>query len=351
MIESLRVRLGAEAFTKHVGGVRRVALELASALSSAGIDVSADRRLLERVGMSTTQPNGLARMRLQAAEFAFPLRGSERSRPGVHHALYYDFLLPTSRWPIVSTIHDMIHEVFGEGTSRLSLAKRQSVRNAKAIVAISETTAADAQRILHIDSPIHVVPHGISGTFLAHKAAAAPSLGLSDELLFVGSRGGYKNFELLLEVLATDSRLRDLRLTIVGGAVTPAEELAHWRERLGEHRVHFAGRITDGELRNLYSRSAAFVLPSRYEGFGLPVLEAMAVGCPVACSTGGSLPEVASGHAQMFDAGSARQCADAILAAISMRQEDRQAARAYAHEFTWERAAQKYRSIYEMILQ
>jgi mannosyltransferase len=350
MTSSVRVRLGAEGFTKHVGGVRRVALELAAALSSVGAEVSADRRLLERVGMSSTQPSGLDRVRLQAAEFVFPLRSSGRSGTGVHHALYYDFLLPTSGWPIVSTVHDMIHEIFGEGTARLTLAKRQSVRNAKAVVAVSKATAADAERLLQISAPIHVVPHGISGTFLAEQGSAAPALGPSDELLFVGSRGSYKNFDLLLEALATDPRLRDLRLTIVGGRVPPANELAHWREQLGEQRVFYAGRITDEELRDLYGRSAAFVLPSRYEGFGLPVLEAMAVGCPVACSTGGSLPEVAAGHAQMFDARSTRQCGDAILSAVSLGQEERQAAKSYAQEFTWERAAQMYRSIYDLIL-
>jgi glycosyltransferase involved in cell wall biosynthesis len=350
MTKSLQVRLGAEGFTKHVGGVRRVALELATALAATGMEVSVNNELLERVGMSTPQPCGVERVRLQAAEFMFPFRSASRSTAGVHHALYYDFLLASHNWPIVTTIHDMIHELFGEGTSRLTLAKRQSVRNAAAIVAISETTASDARRLLHVKGPIHVVPHGISATFLNHAGSPAPRLQSSDTVLYVGSRAGYKNFELLLEVLATDPRLRDVRLTVVGGSTPLANELAHWATLLGQHRVIYAGRASDDELRDLYGQSAAFVLPSRYEGFGLPVLEAMAVGCPVACSSAGSLPEVAAGHADLFDAGSPVECADAILSAMAKGPEARQAARAYASSFTWERAALMYRSIYEQVL-
>jgi glycosyltransferase involved in cell wall biosynthesis len=349
MTDPVRVRLGAEGFTKHVGGVRRVSLELAKALSSLGVEVTANDQLLKRVGMSTAQPSGLHRARLQAEELLFPIGSFARSKTGIHHALYYDFLLPSRRWPIVVTMYDMIHEIYGHGSSRLTLAKRQSVRNATAVVAISANTAADAQRILNIKVPVQVVPLGLSKPFLASGETEAPALGVSDEILFVGSRDGYKNFELLLDALAADPRLRDLRLAVVGGKDPSASELAHWTERLGQHRLRYVGRASDQELRDLYRSSAAFVLPSRYEGFGLPLLEAMATGCPVACSNGGSLPEVANGHAQMFDAQSVLQCADAILTAVSMGQQAQKAARTYALEFTWERSARAYCSIYETI--
>ena len=91
------------------------------------------------------------------------------------------------------------------------------------------------------------------------------------------------------------------------------------------------------------------VVPSLVEGFGFPVLEAMVRGCPVACSTGGSLTEIAGGYAEHFSADDVRSCVEAITRALSMSDATRRAAQAHAASFTWARSARMHADVYRSI--
>ena len=115
-------------------------------------------------------------------------------------------------------------------------------------------------------------------------------------------------------------------------------------------RVHLTGYVSDRQLAACYRCSTAFVLPSLYEGFGLPVLEAMAHGVPVACSNAGALPEVAGDAAVLFDPRSVEAIGAAmssILRDASLRERLSHAGKARAAEFTWKRTAELTLAVYQ----
>jgi glycosyltransferase involved in cell wall biosynthesis len=166
-------------------------------------------------------------------------------------------------------------------------------------------------------------------------------------LVYVGARWKYKNFGVLVRALETASDLRDLRLVLVGGEPLGDGERAHVVRALGasERLVHVAG-APDDLLRRLYDSAAALVVTSRCEGFGLPLLEAMARGCPVACTAGGASEEVAGGLASTFDPDSPSGCAEAIRAAVSAPSLSRASAQARARGYEWRRAAEAHVAAY-----
>ncbi len=116
----------------------------------------------------------------------------------------------------------------------------------------------------------------------------------------------------------------------------------------------FTGRVSDAELRALYAGASAFVFPSRYEGFGLPPLEAMALGAPVVCADAASLPEVVGDAALLFPAGDAVALAAAlsrVLDDLALRERLSRAGRERAARFTWERTAAATVAVYREALQ
>jgi glycosyltransferase involved in cell wall biosynthesis len=164
--------------------------------------------------------------------------------------------------------------------------------------------------------------------------------------LYVGSRSGYKNFELLRRALAAGD-LNDFRLVLVGGEQLLDAERREIAGRLGatDRVVHIAAPPDDFLMR-LYDQAAALVITSRCEGFGLPLLEAMARGCPVACATGGSSEELVEGFAAMFDPDSPAECADAIRRATTTTQVARRSAQMHARRYDWSRSAEAHVAAY-----
>lgn len=157
-------------------------------------------------------------------------------------------------------------------------------------------------------------------------------------VLAVGSANPTKNFAGLLRAWAAVGR-PDARLVLVGGthdAVFQGAALP------AAHGVELLGPVSDARLKALYGRAAGLIFPSLYEGFGLPVLEAMACGCPVAASTAASLPEVCGDAAWMFDAaddGALRDALRRLLDDAPLRDDLRARGLARARRFTWERSA------------
>ncbi len=118
-------------------------------------------------------------------------------------------------------------------------------------------------------------------------------------------------------------------------------------------RIHFTGYVDDETLARLYSGATAFVYPSRYEGFGLPVLEAMACGAPVICSNSSSLPETAGDAALLIDPGDMEElvsCIDRIVGDSRLRLEMREKGLLRAACFTWEKTARETFTLFESIV-
>lgn len=172
-------------------------------------------------------------------------------------------------------------------------------------------------------------------------------------LLHVGSALAYKNIPGLLEVLRhlVAGGLDDIVLLKVGGAFSAAD-----REFIAEHHLEGAvvcrPRLTEEELVLAYNAAELLIWPSHFEGFGLPVLEAMACGTPVVCSNGGALAEVAAGAARVHDPadteGMAASC-QAILEDPGLVRELRAAGLAHARTYTWDRATRAYCARYRQV--
>ncbi len=220
--------------------------------------------------------------------------------PTYYHPYFMDII---GDIPFVLTIYDMAHEHYPHMFSKFDFTaehKKKVAAKANRIIAISEHTKNDIITLLKIPaSRIDVIP---LATTLSCTDAKAPSIPLPNHfILYVGKRNTYKNFFFLLQAVKvlfkTDT---NCFLVCAGGGTFTKQEIREIE------RLHLSERIIqihadDTLLAYLYSKARAFVYPSLYEGFGIPVLEAFACGCPAILSNRSSLPEVGGDAAQYFD--------------------------------------------------
>jgi glycosyltransferase involved in cell wall biosynthesis len=262
--------------------------------------------------------------------------------------------------PLVTTIHDAIIEKLPEFYAHKSHARakrwwRWSANHADAIFTVSRTSRSD---ILEIWSPspsrVHVTYPGVEEAFMqagSEKAVRVSSKNGVERpyLLYVGHRGEHKNFPVLASAIK-DPALQNLDLVLVGGA-DRVPELEGW-SGLERNRLHYLKRVTDSELRSLYSAAAALVFPSLYEGFGFPLVEAMSCGAPVVSSDIPSSREVCGDVAEFFQPRDPADCVKAIL-----RVQDRQRRQTLmsrgierAKQFNWPSCANETIRIYEELI-
>ena len=233
--------------------------------------------------------------------------------------------------PLVVTLHDLAvlrhPETFNRwtrGYSRLFLPRL--ARAATRVIAVSAFTAREAVELLGVDpARIHVIPHGVDEPFTPHGPAAG-----GEYILAVGTLEPRKN--LARVVLAAERAGVDVRVVGAPG----------W----GDVDVESLGFVEDGELARLYRGATCVVYPSLYEGFGLPVLEAMATGTPVVTSAATAPAEVADGAAVLVDPLDVEAIAAGIQEAIARREELRAAGLERAAGFTWEGAAAATAEVY-----
>lgn len=273
----------------------------------------------------------------------------------VHRTYYVPYRAP-GRARVVVTVFDMIHELLPENFAAddaTSAFKRASVAAADHVMCISHSTARDLQRLFGTDpSKITVAHLGFSSAFSTDGAAAAWRE--RPYLLYVGQRAGYKNFATALDAYLSSPSLRDaFDLVAYGAGAFDADELSRIESaRLRPGAVRHVRGGSDAELAAAYRSAHAFIYPSRYEGFGIPPLEAMSCGCPVVSSNTSSLPEVVGDAAELCDPASTESIRAALerVAFDSARRTeliDRGAVR--ASTFTWERCAEITGSVYERL--
>jgi len=242
----------------------------------------------------------------------------------VVHQTYFGFIPPARRGRTVVTVYDMMPELFGHASgSRVRLAglkaaKRLSCRRADRVIAISETTKRDVCEHYGLDeAKVDAIPLGNSLDRFEGDRFDRPVA--RPYLLYVGNRGGYKNWAKLVEAVGSAASLRrDFDLVCFGGGPFTGDELGLIGRAGLASRVH-AARGDDEALAAHYRHAAAYVCPSLYEGFGLPCVEAMGLGCPVVCSDRGSLPEIVADAGIYFDPTDADSIRDAVERAVSDR--------------------------------
>lgn len=286
----------------------------------------------------------------------------QRLGTAVYHSPYY--LMPFwSGVPTVVTLHDLIplhYPRLFTPTQRLAyrVATRLAVRAARRIVAVSAAAADDIQQRLRVPAErIAIIPEAADPAFrpLAAAAIAAARHRLSlppRYALYVGSNKPHKNLVRLIEAWA---RLR------AGGAVLVIAGV--WDARFSDAQqraatlgvadsVRFLGPIVAADLPALYGGALLFVFPSEYEGFGLPVIEAMACGVPVACSSAASLAEVTGEAALRFaphDVEAMAAAIDSLLTDADRRADLSQRGAARAAQFSWATAAQQTLAVYRSV--
>lgn len=282
---------------------------------------------------------------------------SVRIQPDVLHETYF---APPVRalggtCPRVITIHDMIHEKFPDHFSsrdRTSIRKLHAIERADHIICVSDATRKDLLDITGVASgKVSVVHHGFR-----HESPTASS-GYAKQnipyILYVGVRGGYKNFSRLLQSFAKNSFLnRQFQLVCFGGGKFRRSELRYMKSLgLASDRVVWAGG-SDNELRLFYAGAAAFVCPSLYEGFGMPLLEAMDGGCPIVCSNSGSIPEVVGSAAEFFDplgVESISSAVENVVGSVARSSELRNMGRRRLADFSWKKCAEETLAIYSAV--
>jgi len=275
----------------------------------------------------------------------------QRVGPDIYHAI--DFHLPgRSPCPLVVTLHDLIPWVWGgphmRGERIRYLPFLRLLRRADLVIAVSHATADDASR-LRVVSPqrIRIIPEAADPAFTPRPGASGR---VKDKwridgryLLFVGALDARKDPHALLRAWTT-ARIAhpDLKLLIAGVPGRQAPPSMSGAIQLG--------RVDDEELADLYSAASCLPFSSRYEGFGLPCLEAMACGCPVAAFRNSSIPEVVDEAGMLVEDGDGEALGDAAAAMIREPERWKRAGLQQAKKFSWARTAGETISAYEALL-
>jgi len=274
----------------------------------------------------------------------------------VHNSFYLPHgLAPVKGAKRIVTVHDMIPERLPQTRRRLDrlTLKHRYVKQADHIICVSEATRDDLEAIYGpLDTPVSVVHHGVDERFRPD----VPKLDVLPEryVLFVGNRGQYKDAQVLFEAFAHITRdFPDVHLLCVGGAGLTPREIQWLTERGIRDRVS-QRYLSDDGIASAYAHTEVFVFPSRFEGFGLPALEAMASGTPVILANATSLPEVGAEAAIYFTPGDAVELARTLASVLddrALRDRMTTLGRERAAGFTWTAAARKTADAYRHALE
>ena len=353
---------------QEYGGISRYVCALASqmsGLSDVEIKVVAPlhvNRYLKGLGKDIVVgcyvprlPKTARLIRSLSAALCVPVAGLMHA--DIVHETYYAERSPWSaQVPHVLTIYDMIEERFPESFVAgypLAQRKRCAVNRAAHVFCISENTRRDL-----LD--LHRLPEDrVSVTYLGYDKLplsgpkAQDLVGASPFILYVAGRHGYKNFEGLIRAYAaSDWLMGNFRIVCFGGGpFLPAEHALMAALGLtGSQVLHVGG--DDERLAALYKAAVALVYPSKYEGFGIPPLEAMSLDCPVICSNSSSIPEVvgdAGEYFDPFDLESIKTSIEQVLQSSQRRLELVSLGQTRCKLFSWERCAHETLDVYRRL--
>lgn len=292
------------------------------------------------------------------ARIPFPLQVLARARAGVVYSP--DFTAPPSgRTPRIVTVHDLAFEICPErapaGLRRyLQGVVPHQVATATRVIAVSETTRVDLIERYGVEpAKVAVAPNGVEERFFSAQPLTADeriSLGLPEQyILTVGTLEPRKNHVTLFRAVEILGSGFDYPLVVAGRPGWETAPILNAAAPLVQAgRVRLLDYVPERLLPGLYAGARCLVYPSWYEGFGLPVLEALAAGIPVVASTAPALKEVAGACARYVDPASAEEIAQAIIEAVrdSERTPDRiEARQRRARRYTWEAAGQAVASV------
>ena len=346
----MRVALISTAHVNQPGSMRAYADVLMQALSRHAPEI--EPRLLELDPRPTASG-----WQQRATTLALPWRArrSHGFKPDLWHVLdgsraYVAFGLRSA--PVVITAHDIIPVLqqrghfpgapsVGRAAGWLWRRNGAELCKAQAVVCVSESTRRDVDTAFGPISAAQVVPLPVRPQLADQALGDIASSREPGTLLHVGNNSFYKNRAQVLRIFAASDRTLARRLVMVGSP--PSTELRGLAEDLGiTDALHWVVDADDSEVAKWYRTAAVLVFPSRYEGFGWPVLEAMAFGLPVVCSNAGSLPEVVGGSTTCLtesDVSGFVAAIEELLRDPQLHRQQSQVVRSRAREFSMERFA------------
>ncbi len=316
----MKVAFDSQIFSSQVyGGVSRYISSLASCLASEeGVDVKIFapfyiNSFLDQLPAEMVKGRKVGKIPvmgkfLRATNQFIGAYKVQKFGPDIVHETYYSRYINWSRKALhVVTVYDMIHELFPDnfpGKLQVREQKKAAVQKADRIICISENTRNDLLTMYDLPadrvSVVHLGFEMQAGDSNLHLQK--PVLEDRHYLLYVGERHGYKNFARFLHAYANSAILSENFIVVCfgGGPFQRDEQDLIRNLKLNDGQVkQVAGN--DQLLSAYYQQAELFVFPSLYEGFGIPLLEAMSNNCPVACSNTSSIPEVAGTAACFFD--------------------------------------------------
>jgi glycosyltransferase involved in cell wall biosynthesis len=276
----------------------------------------------------------------------------------IFHPTYYDpYFLPKLRGkPMILTVYDLTNEKYNDHTpltTKVLAWKKELIAAAAHIIAISENTRKDVIEYYGV-APEKVTTVYLSGGFDEKIVNAAADTQMDKVparyILFVGSRGSYKNFTAFVEEVAPVLKQENVSLAVAGGGPINGAEATLFRELDISDKVVAFSHVSDTLLAQLYKQALVFIFPSLYEGFGLPVLEAMQCECPALLSNNSSLPEVGGNAAAYFDPlvkGALQQELLQLLKDEQRRTKMIQAGLEQVKKFNWDATAQGHIDVYK----
>jgi glycosyltransferase involved in cell wall biosynthesis len=334
-------------------GIARYVNQVGAELERQGVEL----RRFAYGRASFPVPAGTRHLRIPARALsrswrAFPWPTAEQLAGGgaVVHAT--GLVVPPTRLPLVVTVHDIaavvrpdLHPPRDVRQLRLQLA---ALQRAAAVIAVSEATAQALAELGVARSRLVVAPLGLTPLPDRQPVTGLPAR----YLLTVGETSPRKGYSVLLEALARAGC--DIELVMAGPPASDEQHLRSLADELGiAPRIKRLGAVTDGELATLYAEATALCFPSVAEGFGLPVLEAMAAGTPVLASDIPPLRELLAGSGVLVDsedAGAWAAAIDTVVGDEQLRRRVSDAERAQAARYTWERTAAATLRAYQLAL-
>lgn len=254
------------------------------------------------------------------------------------------YLKHLNRSKLVVTIHDMIHEKFPnyiEYSEKVISNKKQLIERADAIIAVSENTKNDIIELFPSinHSKIKVIYSGNSISEIYFSDIIRNRVIKNNYFVYVGLRKSYKNFSWMLQSLSSTLLNQDIQLICIGGGEFSIDEKIEIKE-LGVEELIIQMNATDLELINLYHYSIALIMPSLYEGFGFPIIEAMSVGCPVILNRNSCFPEIAGEAGCYYEVGNVDKfllVVNKVISDVDYRSGQIMRGKDIVKKFSWER--------------
>ena len=274
----------------------------------------------------------------------------------IYHPTHYDcygFKFLPKNVRTVATVHDMNFfriPQFYTPNSKLKRDQEKIIGLVDHIITISNKSKEDLQDIFNIpDERITVIYHGIDNNWIK----SAPDISFPEPyFLFVGRRSEYKNFNRVLEAIRiVNETYHNVNLYCAGGNATK-EEIAIISELKLQEKVKFI-QASNIELANLYKQAIGFIFPSFYEGFGLPILEAMSAGCPTILANASCFPEIAGSSALYFSPSDSEELADKMQLLINdnnLRTSLIEAGYNQISKFSWDKSANQHMEVYKSLI-